>query len=313
MRRLLGFALLLTLLGTTGPAAPAAARKGPSRQQLAIKLFLKAEQRVERDRACRTVEAPGRPTFTNAAPSSDLLSTLGILRRPEADDERLLHNSLEFPFGKDIYRRHIRIARSAGGREVFVYAARDSDFTRPRPERCRVAVRRRLERLLRDRPAAVRRLARRIAHGIQRVERRQNAARPREGVFLFERLPGDGGLGSGSGGSNARTIRRSGMFQSSSEGRRDRRARVDGLLPDGVATVTATYGRRGVPGFRGKRRRYAQAIKRTVPVQDNVISFEVPRSSEDALFPVRWVWRSADGRIVRVTRSPFAQRASGRG
>jgi hypothetical protein len=42
---------------------------------------------------------------------------------------------------------------------------------------------------------------------------------------------------------------------------------------------------------------------RTDKVQDNMLSFVVPREVQDA-FPVKMVWRAADGSIVRVIRHP---------
>lgn len=302
MRRLLGLVLVIALLGAAGQPAEVRAKKEPSPAQQAFELYDKAERFVERDRACRTFRPERKPTFTDAAPSRRLLSTLGILRRPEAPDERDLFKA-RVPFGAGIYRHHIRIARSVSGREFLIYAARDVGSLRPRPERCRVALRRRVERLARNRPRAVRRLARRIISDLMRAERRSEAAPPPEGVFLFNRSI-DGTAESGGGGAGAADIRRSGMFQSSSVGRNPSRARVDGLLPDGVATVTAVYGRRGNAFGPNKRRTYARGVKLTAPVQDNVVSFAVPRRPEDALFPARWVWRSADGRVVRVVKSP---------
>jgi hypothetical protein len=55
---------------------------------------------------------------------------------------------------------------------------------------------------------------------------------------------------------------------------------------------------------RAKPRRYPAPITRTDQVQDNIVSFEVARSAEDA-FPGKMVWRDADGKIARVVREPF--------
>lgn len=45
--------------------------------------------------------------------------------------------------------------------------------------------------------------------------------------------------------------------------------------------------------------RYPSVLRRTEPVQDNVVGFVVARRAEDA-FPLRMVWRATDGSIVRV-------------
>ena len=111
-----------------------------------------------------------------------------------------------------------------------------------------------------------RRLARRKAH---------------EGVFVFEKR-GDG-LGGGGGGVGITFIREHGELGTS--GTRTRRAHVNGLIPDGVATVRWSIGR----------------LTGTEKVQDNMISFDVAADAARA-FPEKMVWRDAGGKIVRVVR-----------
>jgi hypothetical protein len=64
-------------------------------------------------------------------------------------------------------------------------------------------------------------------------------------------------------------------------------------VPDPVATVTSYFSRVG----------HERGIKRTDKVQDNMVSFTVPRDERHAS-PVKMVWRAADGSIVRVIHHP---------
>jgi hypothetical protein len=90
-----------------------------------------------------------------------------------------------------------------------------------------------------------------------------------------------------------------GLFGSS--GTSNARSSLSGLLPDGVATVTSTFGTKALRGPQQKPRRYPKRIVRTDKVQDNMVSLQVPRSAEDA-FPAKMVWRDGDGKVVRVVR-----------
>lgn len=308
-RSLLWFLAILSLSATVGAAAtPPKRERAP--QRLAFKLFFQADRQVQRDRACRTFTPRRTPSFSDGAPSEELLSTVGVLRRPQSDEEQRLSSRKADPvaIGQGIYRRFIRVATSASGRRFVVFVARDVDPTRARPERCRAELRRRFERLLRGRPARLRRFALRIGRLLLRSERRRQARGPQEGVFLFDLSVFEDRAGGGGGGSGAREIRRNGLFSASSIRGASRRSRVDGLIPDGVATVTSTFGRDASkvpiprpkpPGSGRKPKRYPRNVKVTVPVQDNVVSFTVPRAAQDA-FADRMVWRSADGRVVRV-------------
>jgi hypothetical protein len=77
------------------------------------------------------------------------------------------------------------------------------------------------------------------------------------------------------------------------------RSTVSALLPDGVARIEVTFARTESRGPDRPPRRYARAIRRTLLVRDNVVSFRVLRDAEDA-FPSRQVWRSASGEVLRV-------------
>lgn len=288
-----------------GPPPPTGGvdREGLRRERQVIALLNRAVRSVQRaDRACRPPNPfKRRTTFTDDPPSEALLKTLGVLRRPQSPEEAQLPRdsyATHLP-AEGIYRQHVRIARSTSGRSYLVVAARNTNLYEPRPRRCAVALRRRFGRLIADRPARFRRAARRILDGVIRREWTARNRGPREGVFLFDYGP-DGG-GSGGGGVGVRFIRRYGMFGSSSASGQP--TVVSGLVPDGVATLTAVFPREVSRSRYRPPKRYRRASRRTVDVQDNVVAFTVPRPAFDA-YPKRMIWRDADGRVVRVVSDP---------
>ncbi len=296
-------ALALTLC-TVAVAGSSKQERG--RQQLVDEFLNRAEREVQRDPACRTFPRARKPTFVEGAPSERLLSTLALLRRPESADEQRLasHEPFPFAFAEDIYRRYIRIATRASGHQLVIFVARDADPSEPRPERCRAELRRRFTRMVRGRPTAFRRYALRILRRLVRAQRRREGRAPLEGVFVFDRSIFQERVGGGGGGGGAREIRRAGSFRASGIRDAPGRARVSGLVPDGVATITATFDRAGSRLGPGRPRRYRRVVRRTVSVRENVVSFVVSRAPQDA-FAERMVWRSADVRVVRIVRSPF--------
>lgn len=301
------FAASILPLTLGAVALAGSSKQDPSRSERVSKVFNRAEREVQRDPSCRTFpRRPRKPSFTDGRPSARLLSTLALLRRPESADEQRLATSKGFPsFGvQGIYRDYIRIATAASGHQFVIFVVRDADPTKPRPERCRAELRRRFSRQLEGRPAGFRRFALRALRRRLRGERQREARGPMEGVFVFDRSFFQGRSGGGGGGGGVREIRRRGSFSASGIRGADGRARVDGLVPDGVATITATFDRVGSRLGRQRPRRYRRVIKRTVSVQENVVSFVISRAPQDA-FAARMVWRSADGSVLRVVRSPF--------
>ncbi|HVP03810.1 MAG TPA: hypothetical protein VMT10_14665 [Solirubrobacteraceae bacterium] len=76
-----------------------------------------------------------------------------------------------------------------------------------------------------------------------------------------------------------------------------------GLVPDGVASVTLQYPRTVSRGRWYKPAVFPSAFTRTVRVQQNVLVVHVPRGGLEA-FAARMVWRSADGKVLRVVTPP---------
>lgn len=289
MRRL----IVLTLLAALASATPLHAADRETERAITEAINRAVDRVYETTSGCRNTNPLRRaPTVTDDPPSDELLATLGVLRRPQQPEEVLADDAFRHVPAEGVYRRGVRIARS-GGRELLVVPARNTVLYRPRPPRCARALRRAFRRIIAKRDAAFRRAARRALEQVIRDEWAGPAPKPREGVFLFDRTP-QGDLGAGGGGVSLELIRRRGMFGSSWHAGGP--TLVTGLLPDGVASIDATF-----PAARD--RGHAQPLTVTAPVSDNVAAFEVDRAPPE-VFGMTAVWRAADGSVLRTVRPP---------
>ena len=272
-------------------ALVAAAFAAPPPEREVFRLYDRALSGVYRaDPSCRPPSPfDHRPSFTDEAPSAALLGTLGVLRRPQAPEERIETDAFGPLPAERIYRNHTRVVHVNGREHVIVPA--EKRRRDPWPARCLAQLRRRFRASLAGGSVRFRRFALRKLERIIRTEITTDEEPPRDGVFLFERRAD---RFHGGGGVTAAFIRRYGMLGSHQEGRKP--SVVSGLIPDGVTTVTFTYPRIDPP------RRFRRALTLTVPVQDNLVSFAVGRPAEVAFRPATMVWRAADGSVVRVVR-----------
>jgi len=119
----------------------------------------------------------------------------------------------------------------------------------------------------------------RIRHGQEQTNKQP--ATTQDGIYLFTRNANGGG-GGGGGGDAAEFARRGNFVSQGGNGS----AQLNGLVPDGVASVTLEYPKRLSRGRYFKPSVYPSAYTRTVKVQQNVLSCRVPRGAGDA-FPPR--------------------------
>lgn len=286
--------LLIGLVASSATAQSKAERA--EREQAILALLGQIDREIRRaDHGCRSKPPARKPTFTDAAPSDALVSTLGVLGRPESAADMEFADEFDGAFlpAEDIYRRHIRIASTAGDREVVIVAARNTNIFDLPPRRCVLKLRARFERRTADRPRRFRRQARRVLRLLVRSDRvtRKQLTGPREGVFLLT-VGSRNSFALATGGVGADFIKRRGLFSSYS----DRRSTlVTGLVPDPVAEVTAILARE-----RPRGQRTAMKVRRTLKVRNNVVSFTVGRSVSG--LPKRMIWRDASGRVVRVVK-----------
>jgi hypothetical protein len=307
MRRPVPIALLAAL------ALAAAAQPGSAislddaaaeqRERRAVDLINAATREMRQDPACQQ-RWERTTTFSDAAPSAALQETLSLLRRPAIPQDQIAPPpfpglGLERIGAQGVYRQWIRMGRAADGSEHYLVIARDRGRPAPLSRAC---LRRRhdaLLRLLAGEDRRVRRLALRTEARVNRDEHPAGGFPRREAIFLFDRAP-DGSLGGGGGGVDLAWFKRHGLFGSAQRGSDDL-SRVTGLVPDGVVTIEATFARRASRGPHRAPDLYPSDVELTVPVQDNLVAFTVPREAHDAL-PAKMVWRAADGSVVRTVR-----------
>jgi hypothetical protein len=275
------------------PKDAAAARK-IALQNRAVRLINETQQHVYKAMAgCKPSVPHGRATPTHDAPSQAILDLLAPLRRPVTPADADAKPSGITPWGGQIYLDYARTVRSANGQALTIIVSR---YTRPsfRPsDRCLNAIHARLVKLAASQPSGIRRYALREFDRLRKAQAKAPAepAGPQDGVFLFSR-------GGGGGGASAAELATRGMFFSAGGARRGG-ATLNGLLPDGVATVTLKYPKRVSRGPYYKPTVFPRAFSRTVHVHDNVISLHVTRAAMDA-FPHRMIWRDSGGRIIRT-------------
>lgn len=300
--------LLLALVAVPAGAGAAGREDAATRraERQALDLYNRAAQRVvARSEGCGFQPDDTPPQVVDGEPSEALKSVLGILRRPATEAERARLDDADtrvafFPGTDGLYRSGTREATSASGTRFVILTAARVTRTGPTPEvfdRCQAAIRREAERRLRGRSARVARFVRRIVREARRQRPEPAPATPPEGLFM-QVLEGSG-FGATGGAFDPRRFTRQGEFLSS--GGAGPRAKLSGLVPDGVASVTVEYPRRASRGPGRKPKVYPGPFTRTEPVQDNVVSLDVPRAAPDA-FPPRMLWRGPGGELVRVVR-----------
>jgi hypothetical protein len=258
--------------------------QGPSARQERVTVLLnRAIDRTYRVRpACRPPNPFQREvTFTDDPPRQASLDAFAILRRPGTAAERAAADDVSDLPAEDVYRNHVRFARSASGRRITVVVARDTSFYEPRPPECVTELRAQARRVLRraHEDAKTRRAVRRGLEQVIRHEWTAPAAPEEDGFFVFSG-------GGGGGGTGLSDVLRRGTFLGS--GGTGRPTTFSGLVPDGVARVRVAF--RGGP-------------VRTVVVRDNVISLRVRRRTAFG-FPSRMVWLAADGSRMRTVGFP---------
>jgi hypothetical protein len=289
---------LATARASSSP--PPVDRAGLRGERMITALLNRAIRAVERDERCRLPSPFEREsTFTDAAPSTELLDTFAILRRPQTAQEQIADDRWGGGLpAENIYRSAYRVATSASGRQYLIVAAQNTNLFKPRPPECVEAFRDRFERELEGRRAAFKRHARKALRQVIRDEWTggANAGQPHEGLFMFDFVNGD--PGGWVGGTDVAFVRDRGLLSSQSRGSI---TILSALLPDGVTTVELTFPRTASRGPHRPAKRYRHTVRVTAPVTDNVISLRVPRPALDA-FPARMVWKGPDGQTVRVVR-----------
>ncbi|HEY6759120.1 MAG TPA: hypothetical protein VI318_06500 [Baekduia sp.] len=302
-------ALLLSATGTAGAKtggppstlqpkdAAAAQRLKQSRQ--AGDLLNAAIRHVEQgDGACRQ-PAPhfGPGTTTHEAPSQAWLDILAPLRRPATPEELQDPARALGAGGAETFSDYTRHVTTADGHQLTIVLGRHTNTYVAPSSHCLDLEHTYLVGLLKGKPRKVQSLALRSfsyrRHGIETMP--PASAQPVEGVYLFQK-------GGGGGGVDVAFFKEHGLLSSSGGadvGATHSSSTVYGLVPDGVASVTLEYAKTVSRGKDYKPTVFPSAFTTTVPVNENVYSTTVPRSAPDA-FPHRLVWHDATGAVVHV-------------
>lgn len=256
------------------------------------------------------VQAPRAPvTFTPEAPSELLRAALIILRRPPIPADGVPQQAFDLSrlAANGVYADWVRLARAADGREFYVVAAQHRNLPAPLSRSCLRDRHDQLVRLLDGARPELRREALRIETQVNQRDHPANGFPDGEVLSLFER-GADGILRGGASSGTLETLRTRGILSSVEQP--DYSSKVAGLLPDGVATVEAIYSQRVDRGPHRPPEIYPSDVRLIAPVQDNLVSFRVPRETPDAL-PTTMVWRGVDGEVLRTVRGSGPSPAPG--
>jgi hypothetical protein len=294
--RPLALIAVLVLGGATGALAAAGVFQSPSVIKRYNQSITPVVNRAMNSPLCaiRHVAA----TTAAAAPAS-LLSTLAVLRRsarPGGISGGVL-SELTTP-GQTLYVRYARFARAVYGFAFYVSVGTTPVFAPLSISRCIAAATASFDHELARIPKALRDDETQIFNAAirtQRVDWAQN--KPVVGVGLHAiSLYGAGGFG---GGDGAAAVIESGKALGeggAATGSGPDTSFVDGLVPDGVATVTFHYDAGSLGGYSHKRVPAANVTTRPV---NNVFIAIVPRPTGNAL-PWTITWRAASGKIIKT-------------
>jgi hypothetical protein len=204
-------------------------------------------------------------------------------------------------FGGETYVDYVRQVTTADGHPLTIVISRSVPAPFRLPSRCYDAEHARLLHLLEGKPRKLRSVTlEEFSHLRQGQEaNNQQPTTPVDGIYLFDQ-------GGGGGGADITSFKERGVFGSIGSGdpaTDGAKSRLNGLVPDGIASVTLEYAKVVSRGKYYKPSVFPSALTETVPVHDNVISVVIPRSSPDA-FPQRMLWRDAAGQVIHTFTDP---------
>jgi hypothetical protein len=295
--RPLALIAVLVLGGATGALAAAGVFESSS-TQLSNKYIRPEVLRAINSAVCarRTV-----PATTTGIPPASLLSILGVLRRPAAREGAFDVLSRLGGVYPGLYIKYVRFARAVDGLDWYVsVSAGDVGILGPvHINRCVAAQTASFDRELPSIPKALRADATQIFNAQVQSERSFDARNPPVSVNLTGLGP-YGGQGPSFGEATAADIEDGALASGGSlTGSGPDTASVEGVVPDGVASVTLHYDAGPASAY---GHTHAPAANITTKPVNNAIVVTVPRNVGNAT-PQTIIWRAANGRIIKtITR-----------
>ena len=286
----------LLLLGHRHRPAPSSASSGANRSTLAWIFGSTPTARLHRELSYinvatqRTQQAhprlcsprlPPRTSFIHGSVSSALLSSLGVLRRPQTRADRRGKQSLSGV--PDVYLASIRRAFVADGVSYFVAVARsDPSAFQPSP-RCFAFQVSALHAELPNIPRSLRKATATLQSTLIAFDRRTIYGGPRQTLCVDTIARNSGGSECGL----TLTEILHGMTPSDDNGT------FNGIVPDGVATVTILW-----------RTPHTAQQSVTTAVHGNMYAVRGRIPNNPLNLAVTVVWRSAQGQVVKTLSQP---------
>jgi hypothetical protein len=228
----------------------------------------------------------GSPLISHAAPT-ELLSILGVLRRPATPSDKLpaffAHRTVAEGSAQVIYVDYIRLARVQDGIRYYLIPIVSASGFGISPG-CAAAQVAALDRRLPQIPAALRTRAQQVLADL--IAQRRYHSQPHQEIWELDVNAG-GGSGHGGGGGTASDISQQGTMSSYGA---NGTATLSGVVPDGVATITLRFSRTPAQG--------AAFTTTTRPI-NNVFVIRIPRAAPNA-FPQTILWHSAQRRLIKT-------------
>ncbi len=242
-------------------------------------------------------------TTTSTAPGS-LLSTLGVLRRPPQPGGIRHDIPMLITPGMSLYVRYVRFARSVDGFDFYVSVGTSLAEAPVNVGRCIAAVTANFNRELPHLPKSLRADATQIFDAALSTQR-ANWSRTRPpfvGINLNAISIYAPGNRFGGGPSTVASIDEGKDLGEggAATGSGPNASLVDGLVPDGVASLTLHYDAGSLGGY---SHTHAPAADITTKPVNNVFVAIVPRSTGNAQ-PSTVTWRAANGTIIKTIHEP---------
>ena len=242
-------------------------------------------QTIHSDQACQNANRGA--TIVHGSPGQQLLSRLGVLRRPAIPSSTLRTLlAAGFTAGSRVDIDYIRLAQIAYGNAYYLIPEGNPSGREPMPARCYSEMRTHLKQLTAHLPAAERTAAlQQQSQNLQGMRQQVAQAALCFAIVTTRHVRPPNGVNSGC--SSTTSFLHPG-WQGIGQGDPVGGQIFAAIVPDGVATVTLKFSAGSDdPG----RILIAHAI-------NNVVAFKIPPHTAHADFPSAFIWRSADGRIV---------------